>query len=135
RYSEKAFNKAQLDDMTKHLAMISCFALLAFKLVLTVRTNINWDEFHFLSQIHSLIRGDLSGSFQTSYTQIFRWLPAVGQEIEQVRTARTLMVAFLAITTILIWKLATRWVNSTIAWIAPLAYLSSTHVLSHGGSF
>src|SRR4051812_18833083 len=63
-------------------------ALVVLKLLLISRININWDEFLFLSHVHSLVRGDLGSVFQTAYTHLFTWLPALGDEMTEIIVAR-----------------------------------------------
>ncbi len=113
-----------------------CFTILVIKLLLIWRININWDEFFFLSHVHALSRGELAQMMQTSYAHLFRWLVAVdGDEAFQVVLARVVMLAFLAVTCLLIWKLARRWTSAPLATLAPLCYLAMLPVVRHGASF
>lgn len=117
-------------------ALLSCVAILVAKFVLAWRININWDEFFFLCHVHELARGDLTLLYQGAYTQLFRWLPFIeGDEIDQIIVARLIMLTLLAVTALLLWKLAAVWVRWEIAGIAPLCYLSVSPVLRHAGSF
>lgn len=117
------------------LAAFACLLLVGAKVLLIWRINVNWDEFYFLSHVHSLLRGDLAFVLQTAYTHLFVWLPALGNEMAQVIGGRCVMVLGLALTAWLIWKLASRWVSREAAVIAPLSYLVTWHVLRHGASF
>jgi hypothetical protein len=64
------------------------------------------------------------------------WLTWIGpNEISQIVTARVLMVALFVATAVLIATLASRVTSASVAWIAPLCYLSALPVLKHGGSF
>lgn len=117
------------------IALIASALLLAAKLVLVRRINVNWDEFLFLSQVHALIRGELSSVFQSAYTHLFTWLPFLGDEMTQILTARALMMALFAVNVVLIVRLASRWASPATVWFAPLCYLAMSPVLTHGGSF
>jgi hypothetical protein len=109
---------------------------LAAKLLLVRRLNINWDEFWLLTQVHALTRGELSGVFQVAYTRLFVWLPSIaGGEAEQIVAVRWLMLALLALTVVLLVKLASRWASPAAAWVGALCYLSAYSVILHGGSF
>lgn len=111
-------------------------ALLAFKVLLIWRTNINWDEFYYLSKIHLAVQDDRLPSFQTIYTHLFKWLVALGGgEIGQIRAGRLIMTVLLSVTALLLYIFASRWVSTSSAWVAPLTYLSFEHVQVHGGSF
>jgi hypothetical protein len=113
-----------------------CTLLWAVKFWLIPRLNINWDEFYFLSQIHAAARHELSQGLQTAYTHLFTWLTRLpGDEITQIRAARTLMVVLLGVSALLVQRLATRWFSSTAAWTAALAFLAMWPTLKHGGSF
>ena len=114
----------------------TCAAILAIKLFLLRRININWDEFYFLSHVYSLRRGDLATAFQTAYAHLFLWLPRIpGDEITQIEAARGLMLLLLALSVAMLWRLASRWSSPAAAAVAPLAYLATSPVLRHGGSF
>ena len=43
--------------------------MLAAKLVLLREINLNWDEFYFLTHVHSLARGELPFGLQTAYAR------------------------------------------------------------------
>lgn len=113
---------------------VAAAALLA-KFAAIIRTNINWDEFWYLTGVHRLVRGDLDTAFHSAYAWAFAWLPWLGNEIDQVIAARWCMTVLFALTALLVWKLATRWTLPTAAVIAPIAYLSVSYVIVHGGSF
>ena len=110
--------------------------LLATKFWLVPRLNINWDEFYFLTLIHAQARHELTQGLQTAYTHLFTWLPRFGgDELEQIRLARVLMVGLLGTSALLLQRLAARWFAPLAAWTAALAFLSMWPVLKHGGSF
>jgi hypothetical protein len=118
------------------VALGLCAVILVVKFVLAGRLNVNWDEFYFLSMVHSLKRGELVDFYQTAYTHLFTWLAWVSpNEISQIVAARVPMLALFAITAVLIAKLAARVTSASVAWIAPLCFLAALPVLKHGGSF
>lgn len=113
----------------------ACAAMLAWKFTAIWAINVNWDEFWFLAQVHELLRGDLEVAFQTSFTQAFRWLAWIGDEMAQIHAARICMVLLLALSSWQIARLASRWVSSGAALAGALAFLCMLPVQVHGGSF
>lgn len=118
------------------LMLSACLGILAFKFFAATRINVNWDEFWFLSFVHTLLRDELTMVLQGAYTHLFTWLPAAGaNEVDQVVAARVVMVGLLGLTAFLVWRIAARWYNGLAAAIPPFVYVSTVPVLSHGGSF
>src|SRR5690606_28264422 len=79
---------------------------------------------------------DLSWRLQGAYTQLFRWLVLInGQEAQQIVAARLAMLLLLALSVVLLWRLAMVWTSSRTALLAPLSYLSMLPVVKHGASF
>lgn len=124
------------DRRIGYLAACGCAGLLIAKLVLIWRLNINWDEFHFLSDVYALQRGELTATFLGAYTHLFTWLTWTGEnEINQIFAARLVMFACLIGTCWGVWQLACRWTSRGVALVAPLCYLSMLSVVVHGTSF
>lgn len=114
----------------------ACIGLIFYKLVLVRLINVNWDEFAFLSLVYELTRGELTVLIQGSFTHLFAWLPRIaGDEIDQIVVARYVMVALLALTAWLVWRLARVWLEGFPALVPVFVYLSTMAVLEHGGSF
>jgi hypothetical protein len=117
------------------LALGACLLVLSCKFLLIGRLNVNWDEFLFLTHVHSLVRGELTSVFQTAYTHLFTWLLPLGDEMAQIIAARWLMMGLLAATVVLVARLASRWTSSAASWVGALCYVTMSPVLFHGGSF
>lgn len=67
---------------------LACFVL-ALRLLLLFRLNINWDEFATLAKVYLAVNGELSASIQNFNAVLFSWLPLVGGgEIRQIEVAR-----------------------------------------------
>lgn len=114
----------------------ACLVLVGYKLLLVSRLNVNWDEFIYLSAVHAQARDALSQLFQGAHAHLFLWLTALpGDEIDEIRAARLVMVALLAATAWLIWLLGRRWLSGFAAFVPPFIYLSAVPVMQHGGSF
>lgn len=113
-----------------------CAAVLAAKFFLLWRVNVNWDEFFYLSHVFTLARGESVRILQQGYVHAFAWLADFGNnEMDQVLAARVVMWGLLAATTVLIAKLASRWVTPAIVWFAPLTFFAVASVLKHSASF
>lgn len=120
-------------DRVLTVALAVFFALL---LPMTFLRNINWDEFYFLSHVHAWLDGRLDRPMQTFFVHGFGWLAWVpGHEFGQIIAARLVMVAFLALTCLAIWRMGTYLADPLAAKIAVLAFLCSGFVLPHGTSF
>lgn len=114
----------------------ACLGLVAYKVFLVGRININWDEFLYLSLVHAHARDAMTQLFQGAHAHLFLWLTALpGDEIDQIRSARLVMVGLLAVTTWLVWVLGRQWLNGFASWVPPFVYLTALPVLQHGGSF
>ena len=127
---------AWLEVALSGTTIVACIGLVCYKLFLTTVINVNWDEFYFLNFIHAQARGELSILMQGAYTHLFQWLPTLGgDEMTQIVAGRLVMVGLLAVTAMLIWRLARVWLSGFPALVAPFLYLGSTSVMIHGGSF
>jgi hypothetical protein len=110
--------------------------VIAYKIWLASRLNVNWDEFHFLSYVYERNRGELELLLLTAYTHMFAWLPGMGgNELDQIVVARYVMLALLCLTTWLLWRLCRVWLKPLPALLSCLAYLMFAPVMLHGGSF
>jgi len=127
---------ANHERLLKIVCGFSVIAILIAKIPLTWRININWDEFYFLSHVHSLARGDLDLLMQGAYTHLFLWSTWLdADEIVEIRLLRLSMWPLLALSCFLLYRLSRRWASPTGAWFAVFAFVASWPVLRHGLSF
>ncbi len=116
--------------------LLAAVVVLGFKFQAIGRVNINWDEFWFLSLVHTSLRNELTIVLQGAYVHLFAWLPAMGpNEIDQIVAARFLMTVLLALSTWLIWQLGRLWFDGVAAAAPCFVYIAAVPVLNHGGSF
>jgi hypothetical protein len=109
---------------------------LAFGLHRVFVTNINWDEFYYLSFVHLFRGGDLTLPLQTIHVRLFAWLPWVsGNEVEQIFAGRIVMWLASLISAWLIFRIAGRFSSRVGAVFAVILYLSFSYVMDHGASF
>ncbi|MCK0100200.1 hypothetical protein MWU38_12475 [Qipengyuania sp. S6317L1] len=116
-------------------ALLVLMAVLHVHLALT--RSINWDEFWFYSQVEALAQARNFQPLQTLHTQMFAWwLPQLGgTAVEQILTARWVMLGFTAIASAAIFVTARKISNDTAAYLAVAAYLGGGFVLNHAASF
>lgn len=124
------------ERLLKILCGFAVIAILIAKIPLIWRININWDEFYFLSHVHALARGDLDLLMQGAYAHLFVWATGLdADEIVEIGLLRLSMWPLLAVSCLLLYRLARRWASPTGAWFAVFAFVASWPVLRHGLSF
>ncbi len=122
--------------MLRSACVAAVAAILLAKLFLVWRINVNWDEFYFLSLVHSLARGELDLLLQGAYTHLFVWATRLNaDEIGQIIWLRLTMWPLLALSCFLLYRLARRFASPAGAWFAVMAFVASWPVLKHGISF
>ncbi len=98
--------------------------------------NLNWDEFHFLSDIYTVARGEAIQPLQTFYVRLFGWLPGLGgDEITQIMVARGFYLALLAAALYFLYRISAHFFSTTAALFAVAVSMSVTNVINHGFSF
>ena len=118
------------------LVAVAVVALLGFKYQLLYLQNINWDEFLFASRVFSYERGELDRPLQTIYVHLFGWIRSVpGNGIDRIIAARESMFVLRLGSCVLIYLIGRRLFGKTGAWLAVLASLAFSFVLSHGEAF
>jgi hypothetical protein len=136
RESRPAAITTRIEPGLAFITIALCVGVAAYKVMLAWRLNVNWDEFYFLNHVYALTRGELTLLLQGSYTHAFTWLTYLpGHEVDQVVAGRLVMVALLALTAWLVWRLARLWLRGLPAALPPFVFLTSMPVLEHGGSF
>jgi hypothetical protein len=122
------------------LLLRSLVAILAILFALSLHrafiSNINWDEFYFLSFVHQYRNATLSLQLQTFHVHLFGWLPLVSDnEIHQIYAAR-LVLWFLSVASgVLIYKIARQFCSREAALFSVLFYFGFSYVADHGLSF
>jgi hypothetical protein len=123
------------DGLAFAFAALAVVAVLLY-LRLIYRLNINWDEFHFLAQVHLFRAGALGSSLQTLHVHAFRWVPATGaNEVDQIIAARFAYWLLLLCSCTLIYLVARRFMVPAAALFAVLCCLSYTEIMRHATAF
>lgn len=127
----------------KLLSRVSVIALAALMIVVFVlrarliyTLNVNWDEFHFLAQVHSYLRGELSAKLLTFHVHLFGWVTSTSpNEAIQVLHLREAMFACAVVSSLCMafvgWRLFT---SPTAALFAVFVGQSTSYLLDHGAS-
>jgi hypothetical protein len=126
-----------IQPVVSRTVLIAVIAMvLAAHVYMLCRSNVNWDEFWFLSFVYDHARGTLSLPFQTFHVHFFGWLPRMGgQEIGQIIWARSAYFGLLLGTCAGVYQLARRVASVDAAWFAVLCCAGYTNVVVHGTSF
>lgn len=116
--------------------IMAIMLVLVLQLHLALTRSINWDEFHFLGQVHSFASGELTLPMQTLHVRFFAWLvPLDMTGVDQIRIARLFMLVAETVTCGAIITIARRFFVLPTALLCALAYLSAGYVFQHGWSF
>jgi len=128
-FSETIFNRWELAAGW----LLALVAVARFDLVL--RHELNWDEFLNLSMIYSHARGELAEVMQTAFVHLLRWVPYVStNEADQIIAARLLMLAFVIVTSVAIFRITEIYSSRLGGLIATLAWNGFTFSMLHGSA-
>lgn len=99
-------------------------------------TNINWDEFFYLSFVYLYQSGTLTTQLQTLHVHLFGWLPLLtGKEIHQVFAGRVFLWFLNFVSCWLIYGISRKFCSREAALFPVLFYLGFSYVVDHGLSF
>jgi hypothetical protein len=123
-----------VDRINIILVVVILFELV-LKLLLLLRHKIGWDEFRFLSTVHSFQRGELIQPFQSFHVHFLGWTPWVsGNEVAQIIAARCFLFLLFLASGFLLYRIARNFVNRTGALFTIFCWLSLSNVILHGAS-
>lgn len=113
------------------------FAVFAFLALFVVfHRNLNWDEFHFLSQIYEYDQGRLRQPLQTFHVHLLHWLVWLPlDEANQIVLGRVLMFVFECGALFALYLIAKRMFDIRTALLVVAIYIASTFTIEHGASF
>lgn len=133
---QRALHNPRVVVMIRRGLLVSVGIALLLQLRLLFITNINWDEFHYLSWVYVHLRGDLDYALQTVHVHFFTWLRDVpANEVDQIVAARLVVFCFRLATVYLLYRIGRVFLDSSAALFAVFCYLSFSFVLEHGVSF
>jgi len=108
----------------------------AANFLLAARQNVNWDEFNYLTQVHSYLRGELVARMQTFHVHLFGWLPGLSSnEVDQIVGARLVIGIVAAANALLIYVGARRFMDRHAALFGLCAYLAMNFVIGNSIAF
>ena len=103
---------------------------------LALVSEANWDEFHYLAQVHEHLRGELALPLQTLHVHLFAPLAALGGgEVTQIVRGRLVMLGAQWGTLALLYALARNVLDRSAALLTLIAYATLSNTLAHGASF
>jgi hypothetical protein len=131
---KKYFTGNRIDRANIILALV-IISELFLKLFLLLRNRIGWDEFYFLSKVHSFQRGELTQPFQTFHVHLLGWVPWIStNEVIQIIAARCFLFLLFLASGILLYLIARNFFDRTAALFAVFCWLSLSNVIQHGSS-
>lgn len=123
-------------EQIERVLLILIVALFTFSFHRLFITNINWDEFFYLSFIYEHQRGVPLNPLQTFHVHLFWWLTSLpGNEVHQIFAARGVVWLLMGGVSWLIYAISRRFCSKPASLIAVLLYLSCSYVMDHGLSF
>ena len=133
---ERSGSGAGADAVLEKLLLAAVALALLLKLHLVFVTNVNWDEFFYLSKVHDYLRGTLAIPLQTFHVHAFAWLPLVSEnEVDQVIAARLAVYGLGLASALMIYRIGRRYLDRLPVLFGLLCYLSFSYVIEHGTSF
>lgn len=115
-------------------AFLALFFLL--QLAISLRINLNWDEYYFLSHIYAFADGRLSEPFQTFHVRLLPWLTWLPvSDPDQLVAGRLFMMACEAGSLFCLYRIAREFVSIENGLFAVAAWCAAGHALLHGASF
>lgn len=127
----------QVNGLSARIFLLPAIALcLGLQAWLAFVTEINWDEYFYLSQIYEHQRGEPADALQKFHVHLLGWLTRVpGDEIDQVVAGRLVMLLCQAASCALIYRLARAFFDPVPSLLAVLAFVSAGFTIMHGASF
>jgi hypothetical protein len=109
---------------------------LALRYLLLDKTNINWDEFFFLHNVHRSAAGEHTSLVLTAHGHVLSWILLFpGNEVDHIIVARHAMFILAVVSSMLLAWLGFRLIGGTAGVFAAFASSSFAYVLRHGTSF
>ena len=123
-------------DILNRILIILILILAVVYIFLIFRTNINWDEFLYLSKIYNYQDGRDVAPLQSFYIHFFSWLTNIkGWETEQIIAARLVQLIILFFCMGLLYAISRKFFSATGALLTVFWALSFTDIIRHGFSF
>ena len=108
----------------------------ALQSILIFRLNINWDEYFFLSHIHTFTADRPLEAIQTFHVQLLAWLPALPLgDPDQIVAGRLVMLLCEAGALFCLYRIARQFAPVEASVIAVVAWCGAGFALAHGASF
>ncbi len=110
--------------------------LIAMQFWLAYRLNIHWDEYFFLSHIHTFLQERPLAPFQTFHVHLLAWVAMLPiSEADQIVAGRIAMLVCELVTLVFLYLTGRSFLSKRDAAYAVLAFCGAGFVLRHGASF
>lgn len=130
------FSRPVTDRIHRGVLLAIAGSAIAVYLWLLFRTNINWDEFHYLSQVYSVQQGRTELGLGNFHVILYGWLTrAGGTEIDQILIARVCQLALFSGALFFLYRLTTSVSNRKSGLISVFLVLTYSDMLVHAYSF
>jgi hypothetical protein len=115
------------------ILILTFFSLFFF---MVSNSNINWDEYNYLSTIYDYQSGRKIAPIQSFHVHFFGWLTSIsGGEIQQIFIARYFQLSLLLLSMLFLYLILRRYSNNTNALFSIILAISFTDIIRHGFSF
>jgi hypothetical protein len=106
------------------------------RLALARTINVNWDEFYFLSRVHTYLRDELTEPLLTFHVHFLGWVTTTStNEVDQVLALRGVMLGLGGVAAVSAWWIGRRLTGNGIASaLAVVLAQSFSNVLNHGAA-
>ena len=132
-------DKGLINDLTAwERGALALFAgiFLYLAVFATFHRNINWDEFHFLSQVYQYDQGRLTYPLQTFHVHFFGWLTWLPlSDPSQVIAGRVVMLLLELCSFYALFLIARQMFGFRPAILVVVTYATSGFLIEHGTSF
>jgi len=109
---------------------------LGLQFLFVFRTDMNWDEFYYLSQVYEHRAGSLSRSFQTFHVHLFGWLTSLDAlEPTQILLGRLVTYLLHCFNLYFIFAISRKYTDTIPALAAVACYCAFSFVMDHSASF
>ena len=118
------------------LILAGLVLFLALQSILAFRLNINWDEYFFLSHIHTFLGERPLDPMQTFHVRLLAWLPSLPfNDPDQIVAGRLIMMFCQLGALFCVYRIAMQLASAQAALVAVVAWCGAGFALTQGFSF
>lgn len=115
--------------------LLVIFLEIILKFILVIKHRIGWDEFYFLSILHSYKRHELTQPFQSFHVHLLGWVPGIAEnEVIQIIASRCFLFLLFIASGVFLYLIAREFLNRGGALFSVFCWLSFSNIINHGAS-